>query len=451
MKALPIRVRFALHAALLTGAASLVSLVLIRPVIFRHQITQLDSTLQEDANIILAALETHGGTKINFRKPIDVKFIPPALANGYLQLRGPEGQELFSSESLATSDLTSTLEGNASLVIAGQPIRMNTQKHGFLTIHVGTDLDSLSQMQEDLTYVLLWFTPTSAVLVFLLGWIVGGRALQPISDLTLTAEKIDSAAAHAHLPLPETKDELYRLTEVLNSSFERLQSARAASERFSADASHQMKTPLAILRVGLERLRTQPLPEEAVLEVEKLEKQAHKLTCLTQDLLLLAQADAGRIQLELEAVDLSAAVAELAEDLDVYCEAHETSLDLELAPALVVRGDPRRIAVILQNLGENAAKYVLSNGSIKLASFHTQTHAIVRIGNASEPISTEVRESLFQRFKRGDLAAPGGHGLGLNIARSLAKAMGGELRLLDPVADVNWTEFELTLPLHTPA
>lgn len=250
--------------------------------------------------------------------------------------------------------------------------------------------------------------------------------------------------------MPVTRDEIAKLTEVLNRSFDRLQSSYEIATRFSADASHQLKTPVAILRAGLDHLsRVTDLNEAQAAEVSTLRQQTRRLTSLIEDLLLLAQADAGRMFLEKAEMDLNMLVRAACDDLQVLVAAKEITVEEDLVDELPVRVDRRLLAMVLQNLVENAAKYTPEGGVIRVSSFKAGNGVGVRIANTGKDISAVDKTHIFERFRRGaDMGGNiRGHGLGLNIARELVRAHGGEVELA--AAEPGWIAFELRIPTET--
>ena len=249
--------------------------------------------------------------------------------------------------------------------------------------------------------------------------------------------------------MPSTQDEIAKLTEVLNRSFDRLQSSYQVATRFSADASHQLKTPVAILRAGLDHLsRATELNEFQAAEVSTLRQQTRRLTSLIEDLLLLAQADAGRVFLEKADMDLNLLVRAACDDLEVLVDAKEITVEHQFAENLPVQADRRLLAMVMQNLVENAAKYTPEGGKIRVSSLIDGASAVVRIANTGREIPEADRAHIFERFRRGGDTGGNvrGHGLGLNIARELVRAHGGEVDLVS--CEEGWITFELRLPLQ---
>ena len=445
MRSLPIKAKFGLYAAMLTTGATVGVALALRPVLYRHQLADLDSQLEENAAELVRDIENFKGPAQNYRKPLNEKLIPVALRRRYLEIVGPEGQELHRSKNLRDVHLAGLEPGSRTMVLFERNARIGTFKHGYLTIHIGTRLGTLETMQDDLLQVMAGTLPVTSLAVFAGGWLLGWWTLRPITRLTEAAEAVNVNDPEKRLPSPAAKDEIHRLTEVLNATFTRLQGAYAAAARFSAEASHQLKTPVAVLRAGLEEMQQGPLTAEQSGEVADLLKQTRRLTTLVEDLLLLAQADAGRLKLSPEKLDVAMLVGRLADDLGVLCEARGLTLEVAVPEGLSALGDPRRVAIVLQNLGENAVKYAGDGGAIRISAETEAGRLAIRVANTGAEVPADQRERLFERFNRGAVGENiKGHGLGLSISRALAEAQGGEVSL--DSSDGQWTVFALRLP-----
>ena len=246
--------------------------------------------------------------------------------------------------------------------------------------------------------------------------------------------------------MPPAADEIAGLIGVLNATFERLQRSFEQSARFSADASHHLKTPLSVLRAGIEEILTDPdTPEKQEKRAEALLHQVHHLTSIAENLLLLARSDAGRLDLQRKEFDLTEVLEGVCDDARALAEPDGLTVEAILPPHLLLVADRRAIALILQSLVENAVKYTEPNGCICIHARCTNGEAEVTIKNNGEPIPPERVPQIFDRFyrARSDGRIPG-QGLGLSIASELAKAHGGELKLVR--SDSEWTEFCLRLP-----
>ncbi len=446
MKGWSLKTRFGLAAACLTVLSLAAGLVVIRPIIYKQQLRELDEQLAKNAEELFRDIENFSGAPRDFRKPMPERLIPAVLRGRYIQIDGPEGQLLYRSPNLRGHNLRGNPDNITPVRIEGRNCRIGSFAHGFLTVHIGTRLGTIEAMQEDLLQVTLWVAPGLGMVVFALGWFLGRRALHPLTALTNSAEKVDASAPEERLPLPPVHDEIFRLTEVLNRTFDRLQNAYASAARFSADASHQLKTPLAVLRAGLDNLRASPaLTPEVRTEVDALLKQTRRLTTLTADLLLLAQLDAGGLKLEAATIDLAMLTGAALDDLEALAPSRGITVESDIPESLTALGDARRVSVILQNLTENAAKYAGGNGRIRVVCERRNGSAAVSIANTGPAIPEQSRERLFERFYRAGTGENiSGHGLGLSIARALAVAQGGDVTLVR--SDGEWTEFRLRLP-----
>ena len=217
--------------------------------------------------------------------------------------------------------------------------------------------------------------------------------------------------------------------------------------RFAADASHQLKTPVAVLRLGLQELAAAPgFPEDQRAEVDELVRQTDRLAHILETLLLLAKLDAGLVRPRAASLDLADLAAAALDDIGALPSAETLALENALAEPLLVRGEARQLALILQNLLENAAKYNRPSGLVRLSAETSPDEVRLLVANtAPVPVRPEARETIFERFHRG--AAAGdvpGYGLGLNLARHLARLHGGDVRLVR--SDEELTVFALLLP-----
>jgi signal transduction histidine kinase len=454
MKRWPLKLKFGIYAAALTTLALILTAALTLPFIYFRQLAELDKTLTEDAQDLFKNLENLPG-ELGGRQPVSSKFIPLPLKSRYIELRGPAGDVLYRSATLTKNDISKMPEGFVTVILSDPTrtppsptswnARIGTFRKNAFTLRVGTRLGTIERMQQDLRAAFTFAMPFMAIGVFLGGLLLGRRALRPVAAITAAAERISAHQPGERLPIPQGKDEIARLTVVLNDSFDRLQRAYMAEAQFSADASHQLKTPVAILRAGLEELRhCESLKDEDREMIDALLRQTRRLTALVEDLLLLAQVDAGRLKLEPMALDLIPCIDVLADDLEAQGDDNHLVVERDTPPQLVAKADARRVKIILQNLGENAVKYNKPGGRIRVRANQKQHWVVVRVANTGTPIPESERSRMFERFSRGTGENIKGHGLGLNIARELARAHGGDLTLRR--SDEDWTEFELRLP-----
>ncbi len=222
------------------------------------------------------------------------------------------------------------------------------------------------------------------------------------------------------------------------------------SARFSADASHQLKTPVTVLRAGLEELIAQEhLAPETREEISALVHQTFRLSSVIEDLLLLSRMDAGRLKLVLGAVNLTGLIEAALDDLSARPDPPDLAIEMDFPAALHIAGEKRYTSLIVQNLLENARKYNRRDGRVRVAARAADGLVFLTVGNTGQPIPAAAQSHIFERFHRGAIGenVPG-YGLGLNLARELARLHHGDLRLARSEGD--WTEFEVQFQAAPP-
>ncbi|MBA3963257.1 MAG: HAMP domain-containing histidine kinase [Chthoniobacterales bacterium] len=268
---------------------------------------------------------------------------------------------------------------------------------------------------------------TGGVALLLGGFVIcqflARRLSRPVEKLAVVSEENFAQRRQAEAKLQTTTEELQR------------------SARFSADASHQLKSPITVLRAGLDSLLSRDgFPQEIYEEISLLIHQTYRLTGVVEDLLLLSRMDAGRLRLTMSVVDLAQLVEEWADDLHALPEAADLSVQIDLPPKLKVAGEKKYTDLIVQNLLDNARKYNRPHGLIRVSARAEKNQVELRVANTGRGIPAEAQPDIFERFHRAGAGddVPG-HGLGLNLARELARLHGGDLRLVR--SDAEYTEF----------
>jgi heavy metal sensor kinase len=289
--------------------------------------------------------------------------------------------------------------------------------------------------------------PVALSLVGLGGWIVAGRALRPLRTIAATAEPVTARGLDQRIPLHRGDPEIARVIQVLNRMMDRLESSFQQATRFSADASHELKTPLAIMQGELEIALQEAAPGSPAQQVfGNLLEETQRLKTITSGLLLLARADAGQLKPDLQTVDLTLMLEGMVDDLKVLAEPSRLDFEADLGAGIAVLADPALLRTALLNLFSNAVKYNEPGGLVRARLTARGEQVVFELGNSGPGIPEADQARIFTRFHRGDSARQrtiDGVGLGLSLAREIARAHGGELKLLQ--SRDGWTSFGLTL------
>jgi signal transduction histidine kinase len=443
MKHYSLRWKLVTWAALFAFSASVICLWTTWILVRAQEIQALDRRLATDAKELFRDIENFQGT--NKRRDVTERFVPLALRDRMIEVRGPDGEILYMSPNLKEPVLRDETEGFHTRHIGGKAVRTGVFRDQELTLHVGADLKEIEQLGWEIARSLVIVIPVVLLLIAAGSWWLGSIALTPIENIRRAAERITAERLDERIPSEGPADEIGRLIAVLNATFERLQGSFEQAARFSADASHQLKTPIAILRAGIEEILAQPgLSDEHRERVADLLQQTRRLTSLAENLLLLSRADTGRLALRATEFDLGKLLEGSLEDARILGAGSNLLIEANVPEALPMNGDREMISLTVQNLVENAVKYNRTGGRV-LVSAEKHDHVMqICVGNNGPGIPPERVPHVFERFyrARGDEQTPG-HGLGLSIARELARAHGGDLTLARSQPD--WTEFCLRL------
>src|SRR5256714_319153 len=299
--------------------------------------------------------------------------------------------------------------------------------------------------------------PFGVAVALLMGSWISRRALGPVDQIITEVREItDGRSLHRRLAEPLVKDELGRLAETLNQMMTRLERSFAALRRFTADASHELKTPLTVLRAGVERAITTPnLPQETLATLEETLQEIKRMTELVDALLTLARADEGIAPLHREPVDLRGIVEEVRETGELLAEESGVRVEVTTPPdPIVVAVDATRIRQLILNLLTNAVKYTPPGGTVRMQLGSANGRVTLSVADTGIGIAPGDLPHIFDRFWRADSARTrtgerSGAGLGLAISKWIAEAHGGRIDVVSRPG--RGTTFTVTLPREPPA
>jgi len=309
-----------------------------------------------------------------------------------------------------------------------------------------------AEMLQDIRATFLLAIPISLLLASLGGYFLARKSLAPVAAMASQARSIGATSLNARIAVPNERDELGQLAASFNQLLGRLENSFEQQRRFLADASHELRTPVAILRGEAEVTlsKTDRSPEEYRETLGILLEESRRLAKVIEDLLTLTRADAGQYPLALREVYLDEVASEVLQRARSLALAHNIMLSSEIESDLPLRADEALLGRMLLNLLDNAIKYSPEGSTVKLACSRERDRYLVRVSDSGPGIPPELQARIFERFFRADQARShsegdlGGAGLGLAIARWIVEAHHGRLELTR--SDASGSTFTVTLP-----
>ena len=304
-----------------------------------------------------------------------------------------------------------------------------------------------------LVLFILLLAPVILAASVAIGYLLAGRALAPVDRIVDEVQAItDGRSLHRRLASLESGDELARLTATLNAMLERLERSFASLRRFTADASHELKTPLTVLRAGIERaLTSRKITPEVMELLDATLVEVNQMTDILESLLMLARADEGRAPLALEPVDLRDLLGEIAETGGILGEQADVTVHVSMpGAAVVLAADRVRLRQLLMNLLTNAIKFTPAGGRVDVRAEPHRNGVAVSVRDTGVGIAPGDLPHIFDRFWRADASRSrtserAGVGLGLAISKWIAEAHGGTIAVQSRPG--RGTTFTVQLPL----
>jgi len=385
----------------------------------------------------------------NEQAEVDIEFI---------QIVNNKGQIIRKSLNLSRNILafepghSETVYSNSRF--RGAPVRQvqlplvnrNGITEGYLLVAV--PLKDAINVLLDLQKVLLLSFPLIILTLFILTRSIAGRSIRPIEKVIATAEKMTQANLDQRIAMPHHHDELYRLSATINDLLDRMHEAFQREKQFTADASHELKTPLAAVKGTLEVLVRKPREREHYeTKVQFCLKELNRMASLIDQLLMLARYESSRMNPKIEEIDLSQHLDDVVERMRPLADEKEISFNVEKTGKGRAAADPAMLEMILENIISNAVKYSPAGSSITIAEKHQDHLIMCSITDQGIGIPEEQLHAVFERFYRVDESrslSTGGFGLGLSIVKKLADLQ--KITVSVKSAKNKGTTFELTFP-----
>lgn len=449
MRRLGLRRRLALwyaaSLALVLAAFALVIYGVARYQLVRHH----DAALRETASEVQRILSAHEDCEhLTSDQTMALDAIGQLIlvheveGEGRVFYRSPDTARLLRSLEADTVQLPAGDESIRTIESASGPLRLYSEPYRSRAgrrgvIRVVQGLGDIVEPLETLRFALWLMAPLAIGLGTIGGYWLAGRALAPVAEITNLAIEIEADRLGRRIPDPGARDEIGRLVDTLNQMIARLEASFDGMRRFTADASHELRGPLATMRSALDVALSRPrTAEEYVSVLRSVGDDVDRLRAIVDGLLVLARADAGRLPLENGPVRLDVVAAEVVESFRPSAEARGVSLRTHADAPVRTDGDERWLRQLVVNLVDNAVKFSAGcpraeSPSVVVAVGEDRDAALLTVTDDGPGLPPGTEERIFERFYRGEEASSmlrtTGFGLGLAIAEWIVRAHGGRI------------------------
>ncbi len=446
---LPIRAKLTIWYTTLLAASLITFGSILYVALSRNIISSIDARLLSMADMVSRAVFRPG--TVNLPQNFDIfleHFFGIKTSGNFIQLMDKYGKIVFTSSTLGKTHLPlsgqayhHSIAGNATYEtiknIGQYPVRIVTfplMEEGQLIsiLQVGAPLQESTTALNALFYILIFGIPLAVILASGVGWFLAKKALSPVDMVTGLARKIEAGSLNERLDVSGPKDELGRLAKTFNDMIARLELSFKQMKQFTADASHELKTPLTVLKGEMEiALRTEKTVEGLKEVIKSSLEEIDKMSALVKSLLNLAKLD-SRVRLPKDNIKLDGIVEERFNQTMPL--AKDKGIDMVMAKkeSVIIMGDKIGIGQLLFNLIYNAIKYTAKDGRIEISLEQSDNWAIIKVIDTGIGIAEEDLPYIFDRFYRVDKArttGAGGVGLGLSICKEIAEAHGGKIEV----------------------
>ncbi len=414
---------------------------------------RIDSQISSVANMMVHTVIRPSG-QLFLPQDFDIileRFFGIRTAGNYIQVLDPHGKVVARSSNLETFSLPIPKETYMAALLNGSttyeivqsvgryPVRLVTKPiilkdRGLVAIvQVGSSLESVQEVFHSFIYIFIPGILAAIIVASAVGWFLARKALQPVSEITKLAQRIGAENLSERLNIAVPQDEIGMLASTINGMFERLERSFKQIKQFTADASHELKTPLTILKGEMEiALRSKDNVEHMKAALESSLEEIDRMSDIVRNLLDLAKMDVEKESLPKEPVSLDKVLAERFEHFRRPAAAKGIDLVMARCAPAMVTGDSVRLSQLLYNLIDNAMKYTGRGGRVELSLDVEGKDAVVRVRDTGVGVSEEDIPYLFDRFYRANKARSGdegGAGLGLSICREIAVSHGGTIEV----------------------
>jgi heavy metal sensor kinase len=462
MRTLPIRLRLTLwYCAMFATAAVLLSVSswwMLRRSLMATEYHELQERA-EDVQLLLKQLGPHATLDSLQQKFGEIYQVKDD--GKYLQVMDQEGNWLYRSKRMIDEGLRlaspadlppqgTTVEfhqGTRYVMALAYPIQANGREY---SVQTGIAVNKSMVLLSGFGAQLLLLTPAVLVLAAIGGHFMSRKALAPVAAIATEARRINDRNLDVRLPIAETKDEITHLSETLNQMLARVELGVRSIRDFTANAAHELRTPLALIRTEVEVALSKPRAAEEYREAcEQVQMETVRMSGLIDSLLILARADAGMEAIRFELVDANRLAIEMGEKWKTAMRLAFLGFSVEAAPEQVfVRADMNALQRLLTILLDNAVRYTLPGGAVNLRVACEGSQALFTVQDTGIGIAPEHQPRIFDRFYRVDRTrgtSSRGSGLGLALAKWIAEKHGTSVSLESELGKGSSFRFALSL------
>jgi two-component system OmpR family sensor kinase len=433
---------------------------------------QLDGSLRRLAEIEAAATADSPDESVHFHEGLFVgASTSETVLTRFAQIWTVDGESLVRSRNLSGRDLPLDEDLRARVAAAGEaefigfewdgrkyrgfvyPLDLIGSLHRSHVLQVVAPLDETQAVLGRSLRMLGVLVLLGTAAAYILGWWLAGHAVHPVMEIIKQAESLDvggaeEESADRRIVAHAEADELSRLVLVLNSMLARMDSAFETQRRFLADAGHEIRTPLTVLRGDIEvALRKERTPEEYRAVLEQALDDLRDVSSLAEDLITLARSDSGGLKPQVAVVSLEETVGNVARKYTSAAANAGVGLHVQIEPGLTAPGDPALLERAVGNLVDNAISYSQSGGQVSLSAYqHDDGRIRVSVNDDGPGMTEEEKSRVFERFYRGEAGrrSASGSGLGLAIVKAIVESHGGTIDLVSEAGQ--GTNVSLLLP-----
>ncbi|HEY4258775.1 MAG TPA: heavy metal sensor histidine kinase [Schlesneria sp.] len=420
-----------------------------------HLLERIDQGLNEELSDVLSEVG-RAKTAPDLTVWLNRRFA--AHAGFDFQISRQNGERFFYNPRLATKAWPLPESSSATSRFYNLPVEANADwrvvhvtaegPEGLMTVQVGRSLAAFNRELNELLMTFFLAGPLTLLAAISGGYFLACRALNPIQEMTHAARSISADRLHDRIPIVNPHDEIGELGQTLNQMIERLERSFTEMQRFTADAAHELRTPLAIIRNETEvALRSQRSVIDDRHVLENVLEETNRLSAVADQLLFLCRQDAGLSAPTQERVDLDQLLLELVNNMRLVAQEKQQSIVLEENPSCQVVGDRHQLLRVFYNLVDNAIKYSPDAGQITIGSSATADRIVVRVSDTGIGIPSQDLSRIFDRFYRVDASRGGevaGTGLGLSICQSILRSHGGAIEVDSKVGHGSTFSVQLT-------